>query len=134
MKWRIGAACAFVIELMATVSAQAQVRLPPTDALGKPYVPQATLEQALHDQRTMIYVLLAIIVLSISANVWLSLITLRVQYTVERVAEAIRRVDLLEEAFRSATDSLDRHAVEMSQVVDVDLEASMGSAGSPGRI
>lgn len=130
MSWINRVSAVGLLALLSMQCAAAQMRLPPTDALGKSYLPQTGYEQAFQEQRAFVLVLLVIIALSVAANIWLTLVALRMQYTVERVAEAVRRVDLLEKAFRSATDMWDRSAQQEvayprasddMAVVDVDF-------------
>lgn len=109
--------------------AWAQLKLPSTDARGEPLATQQTVETALQQQQIIIYLLLAIVVVALGINIWMGLAFLRMQYTLERVAEAIRRVDLLAESFRSVSAQWDEAMLEsVSDVVDLDGEQETSPA------
>jgi len=114
VNWRVFVSGLAVTYLVGTRAAFAQLRVPPIDSRGAPLVAQATVEQALQQQHTTIVILLLIVALSIGATIWVSMIALRLQFTVERIAEAVRRVDLLESAFRTATTALHQNVEAVS--------------------
>lgn len=99
---------ALILLLLAAAPAAAQARFPVEDGQGRALIQPETLETALFHQQVVIDLLLALLVLCLGALVWLGFAFLRMQYTVERVAEAVRRVDLLGEAFRSVNADWDR--------------------------
>ncbi|HXE73371.1 MAG TPA: hypothetical protein VNO81_12000 [Candidatus Nitrosotenuis sp.] len=81
----------------------AQLKLPPQDDRGRSLVPLDTLELALRQQQTLIYVLVALLALAIGGLIYQGILLQRMQFTVERVAEAVRRVDLLALAYSKVT-------------------------------
>lgn len=90
-----------------TAAAAAQLKLPASDGRGEPLASGPSLEATLHQQQLVIYLLLGAVLVALAINVWISIVFLRMQYTLERISEAIRRVDLLSESFRSVSAQWD---------------------------
>lgn len=122
-------ACCALLALAAP--AAAQLRLPPQDGRGYPLAPPEAVQTALHDQQVVIYVLALLLLVSLLVNVWTSVLYVRLQHTVERITEAVRRVDVLSYAFHSAQRHWDRaveatladHGDDAAEAV-VDLDSS----------
>ncbi|HEY4003271.1 MAG TPA: hypothetical protein VGO93_30665 [Candidatus Xenobia bacterium] len=116
-----------------TGGAWAQLRLPPTDGRGEPLAPPEPLALVIHHQQTIIYLLIGVIVASLLVNGYLATVILRAQFTLERMAEAIRRVDLLAEAFRVAQVEWEEKVEDAAEpqptegVVDLDEEPQVRS-------
>jgi hypothetical protein len=112
--------------LFVMIPAWGQLRLPAQDGRGELLAREPTAEIALGHQQTIIYLLLVILVISILVNIWVTAGFLRMQYTIERVVEAVRRVDLLSQAFHSVSVEWDMMMKQKQRETpppgDVDLE------------
>ncbi len=103
-----------------------QLQLPAVDGRGEALAPAESVATLIAHQQTIIYLLMGVIVVSLLVVAWIATLYLRSQFTLERMAEAIRRVDLLAEAFRRADVQWQHHddeSQEAGALVDLDEDA-----------
>lgn len=122
-----------------SAGAAAQMRLPTHDGRGEALNLPPTVEMAFRQQQTILYALIGLLVLSLAALVWCCIQVVRMQHTVEKVAEAVRRVDLLALAFRTVSAEWDRGLLQqrigvfdpaITDTIDLgDEPLSMGGRG-----